>query len=197
MVGGIDNTFNKYAFLSTIFDKVIVMIIIVEGIDRVGKTTLCNMLNEKLGIAVFKDDICESMKKKDAETKSIAALNAMKSIVNVCSSLKANLVIDRFHATEAVYGCINRGINKYTSTARFIETQIKIEEAMNGEFLYVFVKPIDLKMSEEKHGESLSKHEEMFEMLYCLIPENNRISVDFNSLDDALKEVEKRVRKNG
>lgn len=32
------------------------MLIIVEGIDRVGKTTLCEMLSKSFGIKIFKHD---------------------------------------------------------------------------------------------------------------------------------------------
>ena len=35
------------------------MIIIVEGIDRVGKTTLCNRLRQELGYPVFKHNKSE------------------------------------------------------------------------------------------------------------------------------------------
>lgn len=169
------------------------MFVVVEGIDRVGKTTLCNKLHEKLGLPVFKDDVCESMKHKDAETKSIAALNAMKSIINVCKSANVDLVLDRFHATEAVYGCVNRGVNKYRAVTRFLETEVRLESVMCDDYLYIFVKPTDLKWSEEKHGESLEKHENLFELLYYSIPCRNKIMVDFNNLDDAVNEVEKRL----
>lgn len=169
------------------------MFVVIEGIDRVGKTTLCEKLANELGLCIFKDDICESLNGMDADVKSVAALNAMKSIANVCSSANVSLVLDRFHATEAVYSCVSRGLNKYKAVSRFLETEVRLESQFCEQYLYIFVKPTDIKFSEEKHGSSLEKHEEFFEYLYSIIPNRSKIEVNFYTLDEAVKKVKERI----
>ena len=53
------------------------MLVIVEGIDRVGKTTLCNMLSKEIDFPIFKLDAlfgCEDMKRNNEVNNAILQL---------------------------------------------------------------------------------------------------------------------------
>ena len=86
-------------------------VIIIEGIDRVGKTTLANLIKRKFDAKVFKDKmfVAEDMKDRILITEKIA------TIVNMLKlwPIDKMLVIDRFHLSEVVYGDLDREyINK-------------------------------------------------------------------------------------
>jgi thymidylate kinase len=84
------------------------MIIILEGVNRVGKTTLAQYLQNKYNITYFNDrcfidntrsDVSRVM--QDIKTATIANFNLLKC-------LKEDIIVDRFHLTEFVYGYMDR-----------------------------------------------------------------------------------------
>ena len=87
------------------------MLIIVEGIDRVGKTTLCNMLKDKLGFKIYKhknNNFNYSKMDNDNETdKMLQLLDLYEQIGS-----DVNIVFDRFHWSDFVYGKIERNYNE-------------------------------------------------------------------------------------
>lgn len=165
-------------------------IIVVEGIDRVGKTTLCNMLKEVFGdkAKMFKDDFANFMQSCTNNEKSIAAYSSMNSIIGLSNSLGYDdevLILDRFHATEFVYGIIEREANEIESLQRFNEIEKKLE-MLEKDYLYVYIKPTNVTLSSKLHGSDLQKHDEEFEFIYFnAISPANRMTFDFNSLSIA------------
>jgi thymidylate kinase len=87
------------------------MIVIVEGIDRVGKTTLCDKLKDK-GFIIFKDIWFLHKFIKDKATFSVGKLDATLSFLQVLYEQDLNVVCDRLHLTEYVYGTLERETNK-------------------------------------------------------------------------------------
>ena len=162
------------------------MVIIVEGIDRVGKTTFCNMLSKELGIPILKKDRIG----EDYYTKEISAYmtygNALGIVEMANKDLLKDVIIDRFHWTEAVYGVVNRNCMLSQDLMCTLEYKMDREK-----FLVVYVKPVDIKMSEEQHGSSLSKHLELYNHL-----KSKRIlrviETDYNSLEKTVKDIKEK-----
>jgi len=96
-------------------------IVIVEGIDRVGKTTLCRKL-EKLGFFYFKDswNILEKdpeinqdsqqLPIKNFEYISLGKLDTSLSMLKLLAAKGVNVVVDRLQISELVYGIMSRGV---------------------------------------------------------------------------------------
>lgn len=140
------------------------MVIIFEGIDRVGKTTLANKISKELGIKVYK---------KERECGNSGLINNYNYAINYGNALGHvqlwnsnvfegnNIIVDRFHWTEYVYSYFDRN---YTNNY-----MISIENEMlkhRENYIMVLVQPTDLKKSEEEHGSSLELHNDMFNNLY-------------------------------
>lgn len=157
------------------------MIIIVEGIDRVGKTTLCNMLSKEFGINIFKNQsfygLCIS---KETEIELI------NQLINFVNCVNCDIIFDRLHLTEFVYGLCNRN---YANTD-IVKIDKKLSE-MNC--LLIYVKPTDIDESSKQHGSDLRSHDTCFEAIF----KNSKIkkfSCDYNSLDSAVEFVRNNIK---
>lgn len=166
-------------------------IIIVEGIDRVGKTTLCNLLLKELeDFKLIKYD-SEIIKCKDRQNnyetdKSLLTLE-------VCKIFGGLALFDRLHLSDYVYGIVQRNYNKQEAYKNFQ----MIEQYANQNFknaILILVKPTDIKRSSEEHGRKLSEHEMWFEDIFELSKIKNKFSCNYNTLDDAIKFVNERLK---
>lgn len=157
------------------------MIIIVEGIDRVGKTTLCDMIEKQLGMRVYKKE-----REGGNENTSLPAnilnfgnatghLSFWKS--DVCKDM--NFVVDRFQWTEMVYSKILR--KTPNGFMNIINSQL---EKMDN-VVMVLVKPVDLEWSSKKHGSDLSEYDEMFNDLFSEY-EGNKLLASFYNLQETV-----------
>ena len=145
------------------------MKILIEGIDRVGKTTLANKLSESFNIPVFHDVNVFPFEREICIEKMWTLLEAIKSF-----SVQ-DLIIDRFHASEYAYG-LNRGV---TANTDFL---FQLDEIINQmEFKVIHVKPTDIKKSSEKHGWDLTNHEKAFQDFW-LVSKNKPYFVDYNDI---------------
>lgn len=132
------------------------MLIIVEGIDRVGKTTLCNMLSKSFGIKIFKHDSkLFKLEKMDNDNETDKAIK----IYELCKLLKGNLILDRSYWSDFVYGVLERGY----SILDALENLKKIESVYKNGVIIVYVKPVDLKFSSKLNGADLTKYNDLFE----------------------------------
>ena len=151
------------------------MIVFVEGIDRVGKTTLVNKLKDELKYEVFN---MKNFFPYDNASHNIEILNAILEVLNHCKERR--IVFDRFHMTELVYGLIER---KYIGAKEY-EYLNSIIEGINDSVL-VLVEPTDVKRSSREHGKNLSKHDKMFKMLFeCY--NGMKVKTNYEKLDDAV-----------
>lgn len=86
------------------------MIVILEGLERTGKSTVAEILENNFGFIRFKDH----NHLRFMDLKSIA--NRLDSTLSMLVSLdKAgkNIVLDRFHISELIYGANDRGYRDY------------------------------------------------------------------------------------
>lgn len=125
-------------------------LIIVEGIDRVGKTTICKSF-EKNGYRIFKDAWLGPIVKDSALEK----LNTCLQFFELFKDQK--IVVDRFHLTEFVYGKIDRG---YETNISSIDRRL---DALDAQLLLVVSKDsADLARASREHGSDLAEHEKLF-----------------------------------
>ena len=152
------------------------MIIIVEGIDRVGKSTLCEKLKEKYGLPVFKFNplFPISSRQRNAEVS-----NCMLQMVEAMGGDKVNVVFDRFTMSEFVYGLMDRNYNSIAE-CRAIEDRLF---KMNS--LLIYVKPTDVAESSKQHGHDLRMHDVLCRDYFSSWP-GCKIAVDYTSMNTAV-----------
>lgn len=131
-------------------------LIIVEGIDRVGKTTLCNKLSTELNIPIFKDN-CTYEGYNDKRVN----YEKMNTIVNMLEQLEVqDFISDRLHLTEMVYGAFDR---EYDSSDLIKSIDKRLSKL---DVLLILVKPTSIEKSSKEHGGDLRRHERLFKILY-------------------------------
>lgn len=156
------------------------MIIIVEGIDRVGKSTLCNLLSKELGIDVFKNT---SFYGKCLGKKS--EIELINQLINFVECTKQNIIFDRLHLSEFVYGMLDRG---------YVNTDImKVDDRLSKmDCILIYVKPTSVTESSKQHGSDLYFHEVAFDafMKKTKIPS---IICNYNTLQQTVDRVKQIV----
>lgn len=168
------------------------MIVVVEGIDRVGKTTLCNKL-VNAGFVYFKDPLhC----KKDLNTEfSYGKLDTSVTALKVLDKKRLNVVVDRLHLTEQVYGSIERTSD---NQRRFVDrvTRALIKEL--SEVVFIWVRADDVAAASERAGKNLRHHEEKFREeftnLKCELirkKASNALAyeITFNRIDETVRSI--------
>lgn len=157
------------------------MIVVVEGIDRVGKTTLVNKL-VKAGFINLKDEfiISEFVEKFDDYS-----IGKCESFVQAAKNLEEqgyNVVIDRLHLTEYVYGTIrNRGVNEQAVWAMDMILT-------NLDAILCYVRPSNIEISNNEAGLNQEKYDEMFEFATKL-SSIRRVVTDYNNLYEAFDKI--------
>ena len=171
--------------------------IIVEGIDRVGKTTVAKKISEALNIKIFNNPYMNQkwidIKENDGKVKvkkagpwnmfaNVERMNVLLSFIEQFDC--ENFVADRFHLSEYVYGIYDRS---YMNLDAFLQIDERL--AKLGAII-IYVKPKDIKWSSEQHGSDLSEHfqtfERMIKMTKCKVIECDHDTLD--SVVDKLKD---------
>lgn len=170
------------------------MIIIVEGIDRIGKTTLCNALSERLNLPIYKE---EGVHKKSQEGN----MRSQMALLGLCKVTKCNVIFDRLFTSEFVYGIIDRQNDIFRATKIFFEAinaLVKIDNVV-----YVGMNPTDVVRSSKEHGKDLSRHVKMFaaanglvERCISISKKNNfvRINCVYDDIPKLVDEIEMYVK---
>ena len=162
------------------------MIIIIEGIDRVGKTTLADAIKEKFNIPIFKQ---ERVGGNDLSTQFMSDVNYGSTLGQIrfwnWSGFNDHIIVDRFHWTEAVYSLIDRNNDKPMEHIPSIEAYMS---QCKDKYLIVQVMPTDIEWSSTQHGADLSRHQAQFDMLYdkCNL---NKCRCDRFSYDYVLNKI--------
>lgn len=158
-------------------------IIVVDGIDRVGKTTIANKIRVESELDPFKkfkmykhDESFVSYDKMDTDNEA----DKMAQLLTMADMFNCNVLFDRFHLSDFVYGVVGRGY-KFSDAYRNMRAIDKMLADMNS--VLVYVKPVDLKRSSDEHGSSLEMHHRLMEAAF----EDsfmNKIAVDYNVVED-------------
>lgn len=157
------------------------MIVVVEGIDRVGKTTLVKKL-EKAGFVSLKDefvvDVC-------VDNFIDYSVGKCESFVNVAKELEQkgmNVVIDRLHLTEYVYGTTVR--NNTNELGVWAVDML----LANLDAILCYVKPTDIIQANERAGVDQTKRYQLFEHAVKM-SSMKKVMCTFNTLDQALEQI--------
>ena len=177
------------------------MVIIIEGIDRVGKTTLANKLHKKLRIPIYKKfRTCEKVNTYSEEEKELINYGDSLGAVNFWNSdsFKGDIIVDRFHWTEYVYTKVDRDVSlsrKYLSNIEKLMSQRK------EKYVIIYVKPVDVKYCSKLHGSDLTLHNDLFDNVYIKSNFENILVMDYIDITSknnfrALTKVIKNMKKN-
>ncbi len=142
------------------------MVIILEGIDRVGKTTLVNKLSEELNAEKFKAErIDASYNKGESNIFNYGYCMGQVQLFNktYADSKDRHIIIDRFHWTEYVYTKVQRDKRITNCYMKNIESEML--KNRKG-YLVILMMPVDINVCSRAHGSDLKKHQELFEMAY-------------------------------
>lgn len=168
-------------------------LIIIEGIDRVGKTTLIHHIKKhtKNKCVVFKDSYITN-----ANIDETTASEKIKSTLNTLiameqADLDITVVMDRFHLTELVYGYLDRGyLNIYVNNVdHYIANNFK-------DVTLVVVQPTDINKSSKEHGKSLDAHDAMFKALINSTNIKNIEVCNYHSMERLAKALIEKPKAN-
>lgn len=161
------------------------MVIIVEGIDRVGKTTLVNMLHKATGFPVYKNNTEFKLENMDNENET----DKMIKMLQICALGNVDIIFDRFHWTDTVYGCLQRGYLLNTA----LQNKDKIEGVLaEMKAVVCLVRPTDIVNSSKQHGCDLHRHSDLFNMLFNE-SQLDKIGCTFPTLKDVEKWVNLKI----
>lgn len=179
------------------------MIIIVEGIDRVGKTTLINKLAESCDIRPFVDSylkfnylnyVTDTLMTVEGNRDDIIAntekINSLLNFLEQFGDRIGNVVFDRLHMSEFVYGANDRN---YFSFEAFNNFDVRLSKLGA---LIVYVEPKDLEWSSKQHGSNLSYHRSSFEHIIDK-SECEVLRCNIDTLDEAVAKIKEKVENNG
>lgn len=159
-------------------------IIIVEGISRVGKTTLCNKINKLYNIPIYKHNK-NIIQYSDMNDRN--EVEKMMVMLDVYRTIPSNIIFDRFHFSNTVYGILlrNYDINESINNIKIIEKYIK---SINSRCILIKVSPTDIKESSRQYGKDLTQFENWFQKLYN-ISILEKYECDYNSQDKLIDKL--------
>lgn len=154
------------------------MIVVVEGIDRVGKTTLVKKL-VKAGFIDLKDEfIIDKSHISNFPDYSLGKCESFVAIAKKLNSEGKNVVIDRLHLTEIVYGKEKRNETN-------LQGCLAIDMALANLGAYLcLVYPSDIDLSNALAGEDQDLRRDMFDF-YFKLSSMKRFVCDYDTLDQA------------
>lgn len=158
------------------------MIYVVDGIDRVGKTTLCEMLSKRANTKVFKHDcLYFPYEKMDNDNET----DKMLQLVEFATLTGSSVIFDRFHLSDFAYGICNRGYDSVKAMENFMLVDRKLAEV--GAVLIV-VRPENLEKSSEEHGSDLSRVNDCISFLYSM-SHMKKLETTYKMFDDVFDVV--------
>ena len=134
------------------------MIIAVEGIDRTGKSTFCEALSNNTDFVNFYAPESGIVKNEDKNMYDEA--DKCLKLAMLAESSAIDVVFDRFHISDFVYGIVNRNYDVDEAMKLFKKVDKKL--AKLGVIIYYF-KPKTVAYSSVLEGRDLTKEYELFE----------------------------------
>ena len=134
------------------------MQIIIEGIDRCGKTTLANELSKVLNLDIYP-------RKTDVEYDKLECGNVFNDYLKLFSN--ANLksyIFDRAYYSEYVYGVLDRNYN--IAASKIYVSAIEQMLALHKNPIVILCLSNNIAESSAQHGKDLKKYNDLFLELY-------------------------------
>lgn len=125
------------------------MIVILEGLERTGKSTVAEILENNFGFIRFKDH----NHLRFMDLKSISnRLDATLSMITALDKANIDMVLDRFHISELIYGTNDRGYPDYNfdhiyyidEVLSHLNTKLYLfERNVNNEYVEAFPRKVN------------------------------------------------------
>ena len=96
-------------------------IIMLDGPDGSGKSTLAEELASQVESVGGSAKICHSVPKEASDCWSVHSQELLDHCLSAFSGEGGVIILDRFFATEAIYGDVYRGMSAYPATARSLD----------------------------------------------------------------------------
>lgn len=160
------------------------MLIIVEGISRVGKTTLCNKLKDTFNIPIYKHNTSLIDYNKMVDDNEVEKMLCM---LDVYKTIQSNIIFDRFHFSNAVYGVLLRNYNKTTAFENVFKIESYIKK-LNINSILIKVSPNNIEESSKQYGKDLKCYEDLMSQLY----ENSildKYNCDYNTKEEIIDKI--------
>lgn len=162
------------------------MIIIVEGIDRVGKTTLCNKLSKELRMPIYKHDNKQfdySRMDNDNET------DKMLQLIDLYGILDGDVIFDRFHMSDLVYGIMLRNYNIQLASKNYKLIDDRLSGLWRQEAILILVKSTDIEKSSHEHGADLAEYDRLMQTAFDMSSIEMKYICDYNSIDSVVEKL--------
>lgn len=159
------------------------MIVIIDSIDRVGKTTLANKLAEK-GYKIYKHS---EEGKKYSEMTDEGETSTMLAMLSLYKLYPENKIIfDRFHMSNTAYGILNRNYDK----EKAFKNYQKIDDVLSKlDVVLVMVAPVDLERSNREHGKDQTECLKLMNELFAMSNIKRKIITNYNELDTTVEDI--------
>ena len=135
-------------------------LIIVEGVDKIGKTTMCGTLATHLDVHIYK---------RPSDEFDFTRLVCGGVGLETCKLLShlrktgASIIFDRLHLSEYVYGKINRHYDEMDNLCWFDA----MEDFMQGlDVTLILGRPCDLGFTNRAHGSDVRPYDEAFVKIF-------------------------------
>ena len=147
------------------------MIVVVEGIDRVGKTTFCNKLHELTDWPIYKHDNkqfrYEDMNPMDETDKMLQMIDLLDAVDDQLDSHSKGIIFDRFHFSDYAYGCKYRqGYDLMDDIENVFMIEDRLKEAKQEACLVLLYDEDGPERASIEHGDDLSWIDDMMKRLY-------------------------------
>lgn len=147
------------------------MIVIVEGIDRVGKSTFCERLHEYSNWPVYKHD-SELFKYSDMDDRN--ETDKMLQLLDVIDQLddqfdpdaKRGIIFDRFHLSNLVYGFQERNYELHNGLVRLKAIEERLLSMKQKVVLVMLYDDNGTYRASIEHGKDLNEYQFDFNKLY-------------------------------
>jgi len=160
------------------------MIIIISGIDKVGKTTLAKNISRQLGFKYIKFEPPKKMRPSDTLSWAKEVLIFHESILIFLEKCKESrcksddIIIDRFYPDEIVYSSIFRGIELFD-----LYKEIDSRFAKLG-VLWLYVSPKNMTDIKNRWIDEKYEIEMVPSILHKYLKFLNYTNLHFNMIDN-------------
>ena len=146
----------------------VIMVIIIEGLDRTGKTTLANELSKRFNIPIYKKDREELLGKTFADDELINLGDSIATIKLFNSELfkGRHVILDRFHWSEYVFNMVDRGGHLEEKYLDFVHEEMNKNPS---NYIVIHMHPINLLRcaAEDEDGRGIDRFAEYYKH-FCL-----------------------------
>ena len=141
----------------------VIMVIIIEGLDRTGKTTLANELSKRFNIPIYKKDREElGATFEDDEYINLGDSLATIKLFNSELFKGRHVILDRFHWSEYVFNMVDR----CGSLCTMYLNAVYDEMAKNpSNYVIIHMRPVSIARcaAEDEDGRSVERFAKYYE----------------------------------